>query len=192
MTNSNQFFSFAFFIPALLSGLGDSGFHPVLLSGGASLMAISKAVNLALFLGFMYWALRKPAREFFAARLAEVRATLQKAAKEKEAATAKMAELDARLSRLDSELAEIKTQAQREATAEAERLKTEAQRDAEKIRATAQREIEAAKQIAMSDLREFAATKAVDLAEQIIRRELKPEDDAKLVQRMSEEMSKVS
>jgi F0F1-type ATP synthase membrane subunit b/b' len=44
----------------------------------------------------------------------------------------------------------------------------------------------------MSELREFAATKSVDLAEQMIRRELKPEDDARLVARMGEEMSKVS
>jgi F0F1-type ATP synthase membrane subunit b/b' len=71
-------------------------------------------------------------------------------------------------------------------------LQAEAQRDAEKIRVTSKREIESAKQIAMSELREFAATKAVDLAEQMIRRELKPEDDAKLVARMGEEMSKVS
>jgi F0F1-type ATP synthase membrane subunit b/b' len=117
---------------------------------------------------------------------------LQQAAKEKDAASAKMAELDARLSRLDTELADIKSQAQREAAAERERLQAEAQRDAEKIRVTSKREIESAKQIAMSELREFAATKAVDLAEQMIRRELKPEDDAKLVARMGEEMSKVS
>ncbi len=154
--------------------------------------ALSKLVNLTLFLGFMFWALRKPAKEFFKNRLAEVRSTLQQAAKEKEAATAKMAELDARLARLDSEIAEIKTQAQREAEAERQRLEAEARRDMEKIRQNTQREIESAKQIAMSELRDFAATKAVDLAEQMIRKELKPEDDARLLAKMGEEMSKVS
>ncbi|MDQ3010234.1 MAG: ATP synthase F0 subunit B [Acidobacteriota bacterium] len=164
----------------------------ILLAGAGTSMAVSKAVNLIIFLGLLYFLLRKPAREFFTTRLAEVRATLQQAAKEKEGATAKMAELDARLSRLDTELADIKSQAHREAAAERERLQAEAQRDAEKIRVTSKREIESAKQIAMSELREFAATKAVDLAEQMIRRELKPEDDARLVQRMGEEMSKAS
>lgn len=165
---------------------------PILLSGGAGMAAISKLFNLTIFLTFLFWVVRKPAKEFFTTRLAEVRATLQQAAKEKEAAAAKMADLDARLSRLDAEIADIKSQAQREAIAERERLETEAKRDIEKIRQSSQREIESAKQIAMSELREFAATKAVDLAEQMIRKELKPEDDAKLLQRMGEEMSKVS
>lgn len=186
MIRTNQLCSFALFVPAFLSQT------PLpLLAGGGVNPAVAKLVNLIIFLGLLFYLLRKPAKEFFATRLAQVRATLQQAAKEKEAASAKMAELDSRLSRLDSELAEIKSQAQREAAAERERLQAEATRDAEKIRATAQREIEAAKQIAMSDLREFAATKSVDLAEQIIRRELKPEDDAQLLRRMGEEMSKV-
>ncbi len=154
--------------------------------------ALAKLVNLTLFISFLVWALRKPAKEFFANRLAEVRATLQQAAKEKEAAQSKLAELDQRLERLDSEIAGIKSQAQQEAAAERERLEAEAKRDIEKIRQNSQREIEAAKQIAISELREFAATKAVDLAEQMIRRELSPEDDAKLLARMGEEMSKVS
>lgn len=183
----DQLGSFALFIPAFFNTV-----PVVLLFVEGNLMAVSKAVNLIIFLGLLYFLLRKPAREFFTTRLAEVRATLQQAAKEKEAASAKMAELDARLSRLDTELADIKSQAQREAAAERERLQAEAQRDAEKIRVTAKREIESTKQIAMSELREFAATKAVDLAEQMIRRELKPEDDARLVARMGEEMSKVS
>lgn len=187
MIQTNQFCSLALFVPALIDQLplpllAEGGIHP----------AVAKLVNLIIFLGLLYYLLRKPAREFFANRLAEVRATLQQAAREREAATAKMAELDARLNRLDVELTEIKSQAEREAAAERERLKTEAGRDAEKIRSMAQREIEAARQIAISDLREFAATKAVDLAEQIIRQELKPEDDARLLARMGEEMSKIS
>lgn len=179
-------FSLALFVPAFSEAL------PILLSGGAGMAAISKLFNLTIFLAFLIWVLRKPAKEFFSTRLAEVRATLQQAAKEKDAASAKMADLDARLSRLDSEIAEIKSQAQREAAAERERLENEAKRDLEKIRQSSQREIESAKQIAMTELREFAATKSVDLAEQLIRKELKPEDDAKLLARMGEEMSKVS
>jgi F0F1-type ATP synthase membrane subunit b/b' len=179
-------FSLALFVPAF------SNVFPILLSGGAGMAAISKLFNLTIFLAFLIWVLRKPAKEFFSTRLAEVRATLQQAAKEKEAAAAKMAELDSRMNRLDAEIAEIKSQAQREAVAERERLETEAKRDIEKIRQNSQREIESAKQVAMSELRDFAATKSVDLAEQLIRKELKPEDDAKLLQRMGEEMSKVS
>jgi F-type H+-transporting ATPase subunit b len=101
-----------------------------------------------------------------------------------------MKELDTRLNRLDAELAEIKEQSQREAAAERARMEAEAKNDIEKVREMAAREIEIAKQVAMADLRAFAATKSVDLAEQMIRREMTPADDAKLVQRAGEQMSK--
>jgi F-type H+-transporting ATPase subunit b len=180
MKSTNQLRSIAIFL----------FFHPVLLAEGLH-PAIPRAINLALFIGVLYLLVRKPAREFFAARLAEVRATLDRAAKDKAEAEAMMNELNARLSKLDAELAEIRAQAQREAAAERARLESEASADAEKLRATAQREIEGAKQAALVQLREFAASKAVELAEQQIRRELTPQDDAKLLQRVSEELAKM-
>jgi F-type H+-transporting ATPase subunit b len=183
MKSIAQLRSTTFFVPAIF-------FHPVLLAEGLH-PAIPKAFNLAIFIAVMYLLVRKPAREFFAARLAEVRATLDRAAKEKAEAEAKMRELSVRLSNLDAELAEIRTQSQREAAAERVRLESEAKADAEKLRATAQREIEGAKQAALVQLREFTASQAVALAEQQIRRELTPQDDAKLLQRVSEEMSNV-
>jgi F-type H+-transporting ATPase subunit b len=178
-----QLRSFALSVPAVF-------FQPVLLAEGLH-PAIPKTFNLALFLGVLYYLLRKPAREFFAARLAEVRATLDRAAREKAAAEAKMRELNERLNKLNDEVAAIRSQAEREAQAERARLEAEAKADAEKLRVTAQREIEGAKQAALAQLREFTASQSIELAEQLIRRELTPQDDAKLLRRVSEELSKV-
>lgn len=185
MTKTHQLYSSAIFVPILFTDL-----HPLffLESFWTSPAGFPKAVNLLLFLGILFYLLRKPAREFFAKRLADVREILERAAREKEGAMARMAELDARFNRLDAELAEIKKQAQDEAVAERERVELETKRDIDKFRASAQREIESAKQIALADLREFAATKSVELAEQIIRRELSPEDDARLLQRVSDQL----
>jgi len=184
---TKQHCSLALFVPAL------PNFHPLLLSGSfwTSPTGFPKLVNLVIFLTILYLLLRKPTREFFRRRLASVRETLDKAAREKQDATAKMAELDARLNRLDADLREIGAQSGREAAAERARMDAEAKRDAEKIREMAAREVEAAKQVALADLRAFAATTAVDLAEQVIRREMTPADDAKLVARVGEEMSRV-
>jgi F-type H+-transporting ATPase subunit b len=184
---TNQHCSLAVFAP----GLPD--FHPLLLSGGfwTSPTGFAKLVNLAIFLTVLYLLLRKPMREFFRKRLASVREALDRAAREKKEATAKMSELDARLNRLDADLREIGAQSDREAAAERARMDVEAKKDVEKIREIAAREVEAAKQVALADLRAFAATTAVDLAEQMIRREMTPADDAKLVARVGEEMSKV-
>jgi F-type H+-transporting ATPase subunit b len=184
---TKQHCSLALFVPAL------SDFHPLLLSGGfwTSPTGFPKLINLTIFLTILYLLLRKPTREFFRRRLASVRETLDRAAREKQEATAKMAELDTRLDRLDTDLREIEAQSEREATAERARMDAEARKDAEKIREMAKREVEAAKQVALADLRAFAATTAVDLAESMIRREMTPADDAKLVARVGEEMSKV-
>src|SRR5262249_50289328 len=139
----------------------------------------------------LYLLLRKPTREFFRQRLASVRETLDRAAREKHQATAKMAELDARLNRLDADLQEIGAQSGRETAAERARMDAEANGDVEKNREMAAREVEAAKQVALADLRAFAAATAVDMAEQMIRREMTPADDAKLVARVGEEIGKV-
>jgi len=152
-------------------------------------LGFPKLINLLIFLAILYYLLRRPVGDFFKQRLASVRQTLERAAKEKGAATEKMAELDARLNRLDAEVAEIREQARREALAERERMKADTERDIERLRALTSRELDAAKQVALSDLREFAATKSVELAEQIIRKELTPEDDARLLRRVSEELS---
>ncbi|HWQ34585.1 MAG TPA: ATP synthase F0 subunit B [Blastocatellia bacterium] len=153
---------------------------------------IAKTVNLIIFLGALYFLLRKPMREFFRQRYTEIRASLERAAREKETASARLAEIDARLNKLDAEIADIRTQAEREAAAERERIETQARQEAEKLRAMAQREIESAKNSALAELQQFTATQAVELAEKIIRRELTPDDDARLVGRISHEIQQVS
>ncbi|HEY8458808.1 MAG TPA: ATP synthase F0 subunit B [Blastocatellia bacterium] len=182
-----QHFSFALLVPAL------PDIHPLLLSGGfwTSPTGFPKLVNLVVFLTILYLLLRKPTREFFHRRLTSVRETLDRAAEEKKRAAAMMADLDARLNRLDADLREISAQSERDVAAERARMEAETKRDIEKIRQTAAREVDAAKQVALADLRAFAAASAVELAEQIIRREMTPGDDAKLVARVGEELIKV-
>ena len=142
---------------------------------------VPRTINLIVFVLLLYFLLRKPAGEFFRSRLAEVRATLERAAKDKEEATTRLAEINARLGRLDADLAEIRAQAEREAAVEQERMENESRLDAERLRQAASREIQAAKQSALLELREFAAEKSVELAEQIIRGELTLDDDKRLV-----------
>ena len=184
---TKRHYSLALFAPSL------PDLHPLLFSGDfwTSPTGFPKLVNLLIFMTALYLLLRKPTREFFRQRLASVRETLNRAAQEKHQATKKMAELDARLNRLDTDLREIKTQTDRDAAAERARMDETVKRDIEKIREMAAREVEAAKQVALADLRAFAATTAVDLAEQMIRREMTAADDAKLVARVGEELSKV-
>src|SRR5262245_49395279 len=119
---TKQHFSIALFVPAL------PNFHPLLLSGSfcTSPTGFPKLVNLVIFLTIFYLLLRKPTREFFRQRLASVRETLDRAAREKQEATAKMAELDTRRNRLYADLQEIGTQSARVAAAGRARMEAEA------------------------------------------------------------------
>jgi F-type H+-transporting ATPase subunit b len=155
----------------------------VLLAGAGYMPIISKAINVTIFFGILYLLLRKPLRRFFDERLSRARADLERAAQEKNHADAKMRELEERLNHLDAELAEIRSVSEREAQAERDRIARETGRSVEKIRSMAQREIEAAKQVAIFELREFAATKSVEMAEAIIKKEITPEDDHRLIDR---------
>ena len=146
---------------------------------------LSRAFNVAVFFGILYFLLRKPVRQFFTERFAQIRATLERAAREKEEAQKRIRAIDERLAQLDSEVVRIRETARQEAAAETERLRAQTQADLEKIRETARREIEAATQTSLVELRQFAAANAVARAEQIIRRELTPADDAALLQRAS-------
>ena len=82
---------------------------------------------------------------------------------------------------LDKEVAQIKKQAEAEAAAERERLTRQTESDLAKLKASAQREIEGAAKIAKQELREFVAQQSLQLAEETIRREIRPEDDARLI-----------
>jgi F-type H+-transporting ATPase subunit b len=160
--------------------LADAGYLPI----------ISKAINVTIFFGLLYLLLRKPFRKFFDERLSRARADLERAAKEKDEADKKMRELDLRLARLDRELAEIRSLSERERQTESERIERETGQSIEKLRAASRREIEAAKQVAIFELREFAANKSVEMAEQIIRQEITPEDDRRLIDRAAKALNK--
>src|SRR5688572_28843086 len=86
--------------------------------GGASIPEwVPKAFNLALVLGFLYMVIRKPLAAFFETRRAAIIAELEKAKRDKEAAEARLAEVDARISRLAAEQVEIRAEAEREVEA---------------------------------------------------------------------------
>ena len=103
-----------------------------------------------------------------------------------------MAELEARINRLGEEVGLIKERTALEAEAERRRIEAETESDIARIRQIAQREIGLAKQEAISDLREYAARQSVEIAEQIISREIKPDDDARLIQRVGDELTRVN
>lgn len=152
------------------------------------LPTLARVLNLLLFVGLMYFFLRRPLGEAFRARQEGIRLDLLRAEEERNAAVAKLEEVEGRLARLDAEVESIRAQAQREAAEERERIERATEEEIRKIREQARREIESAAKSARAELRAYTAEQSVRLAEELIRREIRPEDDAHLVREYVEEL----
>lgn len=149
-----------------------------------------KFVNLFVFVGALVYILTRKVRlsDAFKARKETIKQELARAQQERDAALAKLKEVEERLARLDGEVTAIQQQSQREAEEERERIAKSTEVEIAKLGEQAQREIESAGKAAKHGLRVYAAETSVRLAEEIIRREMRPEDDARLIQRNVQEL----
>ena len=148
-----------------------------------------KFVNLAVFVVVLIIAMRKfGVREIFRDRKETIVRELARAREERDAALAKLKEVEERLALLDTEVAKIKEQSVREAAAERERIAGSTKIEITKLGEQATREIESAGKAAKKELRRYAAEQSVRLAEEIVRREMRPEDDARLIANNIEEL----
>lgn len=148
-------------------------------------------VNLIIFVGLFVYILRHPVSEAMRARREGIRRELKRAQEERNAALAKLEEVEARLSRLDDEVASLREQSEKEAKEERARISRSTEDETRKLKEQAQREIESAGKAARQQLREFAAQQSVQLAEEMIRRDINPEDDARLFKLRVEELGGV-
>jgi F-type H+-transporting ATPase subunit b len=140
-----------------------------------------KFLNLFIFSAALVFLLRRPLTDAFRSRREAIRRDLLKARAERDQALAKLAEVESRLTKLDSEVATIQRHSRKEAEAEAARIAQETEAEMLRLREQAQHEIESATKAAKQELRRFAAQQSVKLAEEIIKRDIRPADDARLV-----------
>ena len=142
---------------------------------------IFKWINLLILAGFFVWLCVKKAPGFFRGRAEEISAEITKATATKAEADRVLREAEAKLARLEQEVAELRAQAQRETAAEGERIRGLAKSDAEKIAQAGKAEIEAAERAARVELRRIAAKLAVDGAESLLTKQLTPKAQEVLV-----------
>jgi F-type H+-transporting ATPase subunit b len=143
-----------------------------------------KFVNLGVFIAgaiYLHRRFGRPVSEGLRARGEGIKRELKRAREEKEQALAKLAAVEAKIQRMDSEVSSIREQAKLEAEAERERIKVDTETEMAKLKQQAQREIESSAKAAIQELREFAAQQSVNLAEESIRRDLRTEDDNRII-----------
>ena len=143
-----------------------------------------KFINLGLFIVaalYLHHRYGKPLSEAFKSRARQIKAELENARQRREAAAAELREVEAELAQVASEVAKIRSEAESEAAAERNRIRASTEVEIAKLRAQGEREIAGARKNAQLELRKFAAGQGVALAETLIRQELNPVDDGRLI-----------
>jgi len=128
----------------------------------------SVILNFVVIAGALVWAGRKYLPGMFRDRTAAIQKAMQEAQKASEEARRKLAEIEARLQKLDVEIGQMRDAAEKEGAEEEARIQAAAEEDARKIVASAEQEISAAAKTARRQLTAYAADLAVGLAQKQI------------------------
>ncbi len=142
---------------------------------------IWKWANFAILAGGLGYLISKNAGPFFATRSQQIRQDMVDSQEARRQAEARAADVDRRLAALDAEIAALRSDSQREAQAETERLARHAAAEVAKIQAHAEQEIASAGKAARTDLKRYSAELAIDLAEKRLRDRMNPETQQALV-----------
>lgn len=129
---------------------------------------LAMATNFAIVVGVIVWATRKHGLAMFRNRTALIQKALVEARRASEDANRRLREVEARLAKLDTELAGMRDAAENEAVAEEQRIQAAAEEDARRIVEAAEQEIVAALRDARRELKGYAADLAVSLAKKQI------------------------
>jgi len=140
-----------------------------------------KFLDLAIFVGVMIYILRRPIADALAGRRDAIKQEMVDAEMKRARAMEKANEAQAQLEHLDADIQSVREQANKEAESERERLAAATTRELDKLKQQANREMETADKVARKQLREFFAMKSIDVARQSIRTQMRPEDEAALI-----------
>jgi len=140
-----------------------------------------RILNFGIVVAMLIYFLAKPLKKGLAGRREEIQKALAEAKQAKEAAEAKFAEYDRKLTQATEEIAEISSAIRREGELEKQKIIDNAKQMALKIEQDAGKaaELEVAK--ARAELQREAVTLAVGLAEDLLKKNFTKDDDARLI-----------
>lgn len=140
-----------------------------------------QTLNLLAFLGLLVWLLRKPLVHFFQNRRTQVAESLTKAEEDRGRAEAIAKEVGERLARIETEIEAMRRNALDQARAEEAEIEAHAAEEAARIAARTAAELDARVRTARNDLTAYAADLAVELAKELVAKNVTPDDEKRLV-----------
>jgi F-type H+-transporting ATPase subunit b len=145
-------------------------------------------LNFAILAGAILFALLKYLPKTFRAQREDIQRRLVEARTATEQAKERLAAIEQRLSRLDEEVAAIRTQAEKDSAEDEARIKASIEAERQRIMEAVSRDIAAASSAAQRDLKRFVAGLAVDRAAQRIA--LTEDDDRALLQEFTKDLGR--
>ncbi len=150
-------------------------------NSAAGVTEIFKWINFGIVAAALIWVFAKVLPPKFRSNADKISSAITKAQAAKAEADRKLCDSEQRLARLEEEVRGLREQAQKDAAAEAERIRALAKSDAEKVAISAKAEIEAAERAARIELKTLAAKLAVDGAEALLAKQLTPQTQDALI-----------
>jgi F-type H+-transporting ATPase subunit b len=150
-----------------------------------------KFVNLLLFILcalYLHRRFGRPIKEGLRSRSEAIKRELKRAKEERDQALAKLAGIEARFATLEEEVAKVKERNAAELEAERERIRATTESELARMRDQAKREIESTGKTVRHELRRFAAQESIRMAEGILKKEIGPNEHARLTNRSIEEL----
>lgn len=135
-----------------------------------------RALNFLVLAGFLYWLLAKKIKEFFAGRRDDIKIALEQAMAAKEEAEKKYKEYTAKLEKATEEIAGISEMIKAQGLAEKERILEDAKKAALKMKEDTQARVEQELKKAGNLLRTEAVKLSVEMAEELLKRNITPAD----------------
>jgi F-type H+-transporting ATPase subunit b len=144
-------------------------------------MELWKWVNFAILAGALGWLSAKHLGPLLSARSHEIHEGLAAGEKARAEADARAAAVQAKIANLGDAISQMKTSAREERDREAERIRRDCLAELARVEHQANQEIDSAGKVARLEVHRFAASLAIELAEQKVRARMSAETQSALI-----------
>jgi F-type H+-transporting ATPase subunit b len=151
-------------------------------------MTLWEWLNFAILAILLGWIVVKQGGPALRGRSRQIQEGLAAGQKAKDDAEARAADVQARLTGLEREIASMRTNAAAEREREAERIHAETQNEIARIQRQCAQELESLGKLARLEVRRAAAKLAMELAEQKVRARMSPELQSELIEGFLEDL----
>ena len=151
---------------------------------------IFRWLNFLIVFGGIAYLIAKYGGAFFRGNAKEIAASIVEASAAKAEAHRELHEVEAKIARIDQDVAVMHEEARRNWTQESERLRASGQAEVEKIAHAAREELAASERAAQQQVREIAASLAVDRAAALVSSRMNAEIRARMFQSFLSELGR--